>query len=73
MASGSADSTVKLWDITTQKCLGTLNHHKAEVQGVDWMGDVMLTGSYDKTVAVLDMKSQKRAFSFDCKPYLVVV
>ena len=27
LASGSADETVKLWDITTQQCIRTLTHH----------------------------------------------
>ena len=31
MASGSADATIKLWDITTQKCVHTLTHHRREV------------------------------------------
>ena len=28
LASGSADSTVKLWDMTNEKCLLTMKHHK---------------------------------------------
>lgn len=36
LASGSADCTVKVWDITKQACEHTLTHHKGKVQGVAW-------------------------------------
>ena len=28
LVSGSADETVKLWDVTTQQCIATLTHHR---------------------------------------------
>lgn len=31
LASGSADKTVKIWDVTTQTCSHTFNHHKDKV------------------------------------------
>lgn len=31
LASGSADTTVKIWDITTQKCSHTFRHHTDKV------------------------------------------
>lgn len=36
LASGSADMTVKLWDVTTQTCSHTCNHHKDKVVAVKW-------------------------------------
>ena len=36
LASSSADKTVKLWDIPTQKCMITMKEHKDKVQGVSF-------------------------------------
>lgn len=57
LASASADKTVKVWDVTTQQCVHTLTHHTDKVQSVRWHPTnhtMMLTGSFDKTAAVLD-------------------
>lgn len=57
LASGSADSTVKVWDITTQTCLYTMNHHTSKVQSVRWNPaetTVLASAAFDKTIVVLD-------------------
>ncbi|KAL0095714.1 WD40-repeat-containing domain protein [Phycomyces blakesleeanus] len=58
--SSSADTTVKLWDLTTSTCVQSYKHHKDKVQSVSWHPvepTVFLTGSYDKSVCVLDARS----------------
>lgn len=36
LASGSADTTIKIWNIATQTCERTLTHHKGKVQSMEW-------------------------------------
>jgi len=64
IASGSADGTVKLWDVTQantdQANASTFTHHKDKVQSVLWHpkeGTLLATGSYDRTVALIDARS----------------
>lgn len=68
LASGSADTTVKIWDVTRaskgseESCnLSTWTHHKDKVQSVVWHpveGSLLATGSYDRTIAILDARSE---------------
>lgn len=60
LASGSADTTVKVWDITTQTCLYTMGHHSGKVQSVRWNPaetTVLASAAFDRTVVVLDGRS----------------
>lgn len=60
LASGSADNSVKIWDITTQAVQHTFTHHKDKVQSVEWHpseGWLLATGSFDRTVCLLDCRN----------------
>src|SRR5205814_7946441 len=60
LASASADQTVKLWDLSTAKCAKSYSMHKGKVCALDWHpneGAVLLSGSYDRTVAATDMRA----------------
>jgi len=64
LASGSADRTVKLWDLSRDPKEGALRSfgklHKDKVQAVQWNPTdpaVLLSGSYDRTVRVFDSRA----------------
>lgn len=70
LASGSADCTVKLWDVTHATAGGkggdyvrpsaTLTHHTDKVQSLAWHpseGTLLATGGYDRKVCLVDARS----------------
>ena len=52
VATGSADCTIKLWDLDTpEKAIHSYSHHKDKVQSIVWNlkePTVLLSGGYDK-------------------------
>lgn len=60
LASSSADTTVKLWDLHTAKCAKSYQLHSDKVCSVAWNATestLLLTGSYDRTVTASDMRA----------------
>ena len=62
LASGSADTTVKIWDLEELQCKASLaNLHKNKVQLVRWNlknEQVLLTGGYDRVLNVVDVRER---------------
>ncbi|CAG8672384.1 11750_t:CDS:2, partial [Gigaspora margarita] len=54
--SGSFDKTIKVWDISSQTCLKTLEgHHSAEIQCLALSQSNLVSGSWDKSIIVYDV------------------
>lgn len=68
LASGSADNTVKLWDLTQTTCIRTYTHHTGKVQVVEWNPEVrtaLITGGYDRKVHAFDTRTPDQMATFD--------
>jgi hypothetical protein len=54
-AGGSDDKKVKLWDLSTLKCIKVMKGHELVIKQITRLNDTMIaTGSWDKTVRVWD-------------------
>ena len=58
------DNTARLWDVHSGECLHTLLGHTAEIVSLnfDTGGQRIITGSFDHTVKVWDVKMLFRLF-----------
>ena len=61
IASGSSDSTIRLWDLASGKELSVLRGHESEVVSVAFSpdGKTLASGSYDKTIRLWNLASGK--------------
>ena len=60
LASASADTTVKLWDLNTATCAKSYNYHSDKVCSIAWHpseSTAMLSGGYDQKVIAGDMRA----------------
>ncbi|KAK6338392.1 hypothetical protein TWF730_002455 [Orbilia blumenaviensis] len=61
LASGSADTTIKLWDLTTCTAAHSYTHHTDKVSSLSWhptSTTILLSGSWDRTAAAVDMRQR---------------
>jgi len=60
LASGSEDSTVRVWDLEDLQCKATFtNLHKDKVQAVRWNSvsdNTLLTAGYDSRINIMDVR-----------------
>jgi len=64
LASASADHTVRVWDISTQKTQHVLRHHDGKVQAAEWNPaepTVLLSGGFDRRACVVDARAPEKA------------
>ncbi|KAJ2401098.1 hypothetical protein GGI23_001618 [Coemansia sp. RSA 2559] len=54
LVSASGDRTIKIWDLSTRKCVLTLAAHTRGVACLDFDGSCIVSGSSDRTIRVWD-------------------
>ena len=61
VASGARDSTIKLWDIATEKNIATLRGHKNIVTSLSFSPDgaILASGSNDETIMLWDIITER--------------
>ena len=60
LVTASADSTVRIWDIPSKRCIHVLEDHRRPVLSLASTDDYIFSGSYDYTVRVWDWATQRR-------------
>ena len=68
LASGSADTTVRLWDLNELETLRVYTHHSEKVEVVAWNPEevaVLATGAHKGEVAVFDTRTPDAVATWD--------
>lgn len=67
LLSGSADTTVKLWDLTQAKALRSYHHHAGKVQALQWSpveASVLASAGYDQRCLSMDCRTADSILSW---------
>jgi len=59
LATGSYDSSIKIWDIDTGECIRTLKGHVSGVRTLQFDDNKLISGSLDKTIKVWNWRTGK--------------
>jgi WD40 repeat protein len=71
VASGSEDTTVRLWDVATGEPRGTLAGHSSSIDMVVFSpdGQLVASRSWDNTARLWNIKTKETVRATDCGPY----
>lgn len=56
VAVGCESGVVQVWDVTTNKQINTLSGHLQRVGSLAWNGDILISGSRDKSILQRDIR-----------------
>lgn len=59
IVSGSRDDTIRVWDMSTGRCLRTFRGHSGSVLCLQYEGDLMVSGSSDSSIIMWELSSGK--------------
>ncbi|EGD72583.1 hypothetical protein PTSG_04319 [Salpingoeca rosetta] len=68
LASASADTTVRLWDLNSTQCMRTYTHHTTKVENVKWNPQevaVLATGAHGGHVSVFDTRTPEAVATWE--------
>jgi F-box/WD-40 domain protein MET30 len=57
LATGSYDSTIKIWDIDTGDCIRTLRGHTSGIRALQFDNTKLISGSLDKTLKIWNWRT----------------
>lgn len=66
MATGSYDTTIKIWDIESGECLRTLRGHAGAVRTLQFDESKLISGSFDKTIKIWNWKTGECISTLQC-------
>ncbi len=67
LASGSADNTIKLWNVATGKLIANFNGHSGRINSISWSpdGKTLASGSADNTIKLWNIATGKQITNFN--------
>jgi F-box/WD-40 domain protein MET30 len=66
MATGSYDTTIKIWNIETGKVLRTLRGHTGAIRALQFDDSKLISGSFDKTIKIWNWQTGECVSTLSC-------
>lgn len=66
LATGSYDTTVKIWNIETGECIRTLRGHTSAVRTLQFDDSKLISGSFDKTIKIWNWQTGECLSTLQC-------